>query len=63
MTSAQLILAKTGQAPAWIFSRAEADRKGWVGVEGEVDVANGEERVWRGWIESLARASITRAKT
>jgi hypothetical protein len=31
MTSAQLILAKTGQAPAWIFCRAEAERKGWAG--------------------------------
>jgi hypothetical protein len=64
MTSAQLILAKTGQAPAWIFCRAEAERKGWVGRDGAVVVVKGEDgRVLRGWMESLARASMTRAKT
>jgi hypothetical protein len=61
MTSAQLILAKTGQAPACIFSRAEGERKGCVGGEGE-EVIKGEERFWRGCMDSLARASITRAK-
>ena len=55
MTSAQLRLAKTGQAPAWIFSRAARERKGCVieevAEEGEL-VMNGEEedgeRVRRG---------------
>lgn len=62
MTSAQLMLANTGHALACILSRAEAERKGCVGVEGE-EAEKGEERVWRGWMESLARASMTRAKT
>lgn len=63
MTSAQLILAKTGQAPAWIFSRPDEERNGWVGAEEGEEVVNGEARVRRGWMDSLARASITRAKT
>ena len=44
ITSAQLILANTGQAPACILSRAEAERKGCVGV-GAAEVVKGEERV------------------
>ena len=70
MTRAQLRLAKTGQAPAWIWERAEGERKGWVREEvtGEEEVGKGEEaareeRVRRGWMESLASASMTRAKT
>lgn len=68
MTRAQLRLAKTGQAPAWICARAEGERKGCVReAAGEPDVGKGEEaareRVRWGWMESLARASMTRAKT
>lgn len=70
MTVAQLRLAKTGQAPAWIFWSAEGERKrcvagGEVEGKGEVGKVGDDEQVvcWRGWMESLARASITRAKT
>jgi hypothetical protein len=66
MTSAQLRLAKTGQADFWIVLIDEEERKGCVGAEGDGDVGeNGEERLCdrRGWIESLASASMTRAKT
>ena len=44
MTSAQLRLAKTGQAPAWIFSRVARERKGCVNER----VGEEEERVRRG---------------
>lgn len=63
MTSAQLRLAKTGQAPAWSFSRADGVRNGCVCAEDDVDVEKGEGRIWWGWMESLASASMTRAKT
>jgi hypothetical protein len=67
ITRAQLRLAKTGQAPAWIWARAEAESKGCVREIGEPGVGKGEEaareRVRWGWIDSLARASMTRAKT
>lgn len=62
MTSAQLRLAKTGQAAAWIRSFAEGEEKAWRGWEID-DFGKDKERVRRGWIESLARASMTRAKT
>lgn len=55
MTRAQLREAKTGQAEAWMFARVVEDRKGCVGVEDEDAVV--------GRMESLARASMTRAKT
>lgn len=65
ITSAQLRLANTGHAPAWMLSRAEGERKGWAGTEDEMESVEDEDRARRerGWIESLARASMTRAKT
>lgn len=50
MTEAQVILAKTGQALSVIFVRASG-------------VIRDESGCMLGWMASLARESITRAKT
>jgi hypothetical protein len=62
MTRAQLSEEKTGHADFWIVSLCEAERKGWDN-DGVVEVNDEDVRVRRGCIDSLARASITRAKT